>query len=353
MRTVTAAQRAKRRWGGIVGRFFLRLIPLVFLVLVGTAAYNRWAFLHYRGVYPPPGKVYAVDGFGMHVYCTGAGSPAVILESGLGDDARIWGEVQPELSKLTRVCSYDRAGLGWSDPRPDLRDSNSIADQLHHLLAAAGIPGPIVLMGHSIAGFHMRAYLSKYPEGITGVVFVDAATPEDIARIRKIDGRLIRQLVWVKPLMALGLGRLAGRCGSNPPPGMEAYARWYRADNYCNPGYPAAWVHEVEGFEASAREVVHTGPFLDLPVLVFSQDSEFVLSGSSGAANAQDTRIWRDFQEDLKKLSPRSRRIIARRSTHYIQMDRADLLNREVSIFIRQIRGDVPPPSDYGSTKTE
>jgi len=336
-----------------MGRFFLRLIPLVVLVLACTAAYNRWAFLHYRSVYPPPGKVYAVDGFGMHLFCTGSGIPAVILESGLGDDARIWGEVQPELSKLTRVCSYDRAGLGWSDPRPDLRDSNSIADQLHHLLAAAGISGPIVLMGHSIAGLHMRAYLSKYPPGMAGVVFVDAATPDYILRIREGYERFMRQLVWIKPLMALGLGRLAGRCGSNPPPGMEAYARWYRADNYCNPAYPTTWVHEVEGFEASAREVMPTGPFLDLPILIFSRDPELVSSGSSGAANAQDTRIWCDSQEDLKKLSSRPRRIIVRRSTHYIQIDRADLLNREVSLFIRQIRGDVPPPSDYGSTKTE
>lgn len=353
MRTVTAAQRAQRRWGGIRGRFFLRLIPLFALVLTCTAAYNRWAFLHYRSVYPSPGRVYAVDGLGMHLFCTGSGIPTVILESGLGDDARIWGKVQPELSKLTRVCSYDRAGLGWSDPRPDQRDSNSIADQLHRLLAAAEISGPIVLMGHSIAGLHMRAYLSKYPHAIAGVVFVDAATPDYILRIRESYGRFIRHLVWIKPLMTLGLGRLAGRCGSDPPHGMEAYASWYRADNYCNPSYPTAWVHEVEGFEASAREVTHTGPFLDLPILIFSRDLELVSSGSSGTANAQDTKIWNDSQEELKQLSSRSSRIIVRRSTHYIHIDRADLLNREVSLFIRQLRGDIPPHSDYGSTRTE
>ena len=333
-------------------RFFLRLILLVVLFLACTAVYNRWAFLHYRSACPPPGKVYAVDGFGMHLFCTGSGSPAVILESGLGDDARIWGAVQPELSKLTRVCSYDRAGLGWSDPRPDLRDSNSIADQLHHLLRAAGISGPIVLMGHSIAGLHMRAYFSKYPDGIIGVVFVDAATPADIPRALEGEERLIRQLFWIKPLMTLGFGRLAGKCGSNPPPGMEAYARWYRADNYCNPGYAAVWVHEVEGFEASAGEVMHTGPFVDLPTLIFSRDPELVSSKSSTAASAQDTRNWCDSQEGLKKLSSRSRRIIARRSTHYIQIDRADLLNREVSLFIGQIRGDSAQPVDYGSTQT-
>src|SRR5215472_17516695 len=102
--------------------------------------------------------------------------------------------------------------------------------------------------------------------------------------------------------MTLGLGRLAGRCGSKPPPGMvEAYANWYRADNYCNPGYPNAWVREVEGFESSAREVMPTGPFVDLEILIFSGDP----------ASDQQTRIGTDSQEVLKRLSSRSRRIIA------------------------------------------
>jgi hypothetical protein len=134
---------------------------------------------------------------------------------------------------------------------------------------------------------------------------------------------------------------------------MEAYARWFRADNYCNPDYPTIWVSEVEGFEASAREVMHTGPFVDLPILVFSRDPQLDSSKSSEAANGQGTRLRSDPQEDLKKLSSRSRRIIARRSTHYIQIDRADLLNREVSQFVGQIRGDVAPASNYGSTQTK
>ena len=93
---------------------------------------------------------------------------------------------------------------GVPDPRGDLRDSGSIADQLHHLLAAAGISGAMVLMGHSIAGLHMRAYLSKYPPGIIGVVFVDAVTPEVIPQVREGLDPFMRQLVWIKPLMTLG-----------------------------------------------------------------------------------------------------------------------------------------------------
>jgi hypothetical protein len=124
---------------------------------------------------------------------------------------------------------------------------------------------------------------------------------------------------------------------------MEAYTNRYRADNYCSPGYPAAWVRQVEGFESSAREVMHTGPFVDPPILIFSR----------APACAQETRSGLDSQEDLKKLSSRSRRIIARGSTHSIQIDRADLLNREVSDLMLQLRGDLPLSSDYGSTKVE
>jgi len=250
---------------------------------------------------------------------------------------------------MTHVCSYDRAGLGWSDPRPGMRDSDSIADQLHGLLAAARTSGPVILVGHSIAGLHLRAYLSKYPQGIAGVVFVDAATPDEIQGMREVYAQFLRQLVWIKPLMTLGVVRLAGRCGATPPSGMEAYAGWYQADNYCNPSYPTIYRRELDGFEPSAREVMDTGPFADLPILIFSRDPNVTRPLLSGDARARVSSL----QEGLKSLSSRSRRIIAQRSTHYIQIDRPDLLNREVALFIRQNRGDAPQPTGYGSTKTE
>jgi pimeloyl-ACP methyl ester carboxylesterase len=353
MHTTPVVRPAPRRWGKIVGRLLLGFILLIVIVLTCTAAYEWWAFPHYRAAFPEPGKLYPVDGVNMHLYCTGTGAPTVVLESGLGDDARVWGKVQPELSKLTRVCSYDRAGLGWSDPRPGLRDSISVANQLHGLLSAAGISGPVVLMGHSIAGLHMPAYLSKYPEDIVGVVFVDAVTPEEIEQMPEIidlQRRFIRQLVWLKLLVSLGVVRLAGRCGATPPPGMEAYSDWYKADNYCNPSYATVYRRESEGYEISGRDAMQTGPFRDLPVLIFSRDGAGPLPE---ALRAKVASVHFRTQENLKGLSSHSRRIIARGSTHYVQLDRADLLNREVSVFIHQLRGGVPQPSGYGSTKTE
>lgn len=250
----------------------------------------------------------------------------------------------PELSKLTRVCSYDRAGLGWSDPRLDLRDSNSIADQFHALLPSAQITGPIVLMGHSIAGLHLRAYVSRHPQTVIRLVLVDAATPEQIERLRPFTERFDHQLLRIKPLMKLGIGRLLRRCGDTPPGNVQAYIGWYQADNYCNPGYPEAFQREIEAYPTSVRKVVGTGPFGDLPIRIFSQDPRF---GADGAA------LTYRFQESLPHLSSRSRRIIARNSTHYIQFDRPELLNWEVPVFLRQVRGEVIDPAYFGVTVVE
>ena len=124
-----------------------------------------------------PGATYEVDGHRMHMDCVGNGSPTIVLDAGLGDDGLIWGGVQPVLAKSTRVCSYDRAGFGLSDALPGPRDADHIAAELHGLLAAAGIDGPIVLMGHSIAGIYIRDYATKYPADVAGLIFVDGSTP--------------------------------------------------------------------------------------------------------------------------------------------------------------------------------
>jgi pimeloyl-ACP methyl ester carboxylesterase len=136
-----------------------------------TVAYTRLARAHRA-----PGTPYTVDGRIMHIDCTGEGTPTVILESGIGDDWLIWQAVQPELSEATRVCSYDRFGLGWSEPSSGPRDAVSIAAQLHTLLNVAKINGPLLLVEHSGGGLYIRAFTAIYPENVVGLVFVDATS---------------------------------------------------------------------------------------------------------------------------------------------------------------------------------
>ena len=114
------------------------------------AAYNALSLRHYRSIAGVPGKLFTVDGYRMHLFCTGHGAPAIILDAGLGNDSLIWAKVQPQLSRQTTVCAYDRAGYGWSELQPGPRDANSIANQLHSLLRVAQVPPPYILDRKSV-----------------------------------------------------------------------------------------------------------------------------------------------------------------------------------------------------------
>jgi len=126
----------------------------------------------------PTGKRVDIGGRALFISCAGSGSPTVVLEAGSGNSAETWVGVQPEVARFTRVCSYDRAGLGQSDPAPSgVRTVQDSVDDLHALLAAADISGPIVLAGHSLGGLIVRLYASQCPGDVAGVVLVDGMPP--------------------------------------------------------------------------------------------------------------------------------------------------------------------------------
>ena len=123
----------------------------------------------------------------LNIYCTGNGSPTVIFDSGLGDRDRVWGLVQPAIAAETRACSYDRAGLGFSDPSPKPRTSTNIVDDLHRLLQAAHIKPPYVLVGHSLGGMNIKLYAETYPWEVVGMVFVDPSDENQGKRFWALD----------------------------------------------------------------------------------------------------------------------------------------------------------------------
>jgi pimeloyl-ACP methyl ester carboxylesterase len=331
-------------------RIVLFAVALVFLALGLSSGIN--ALLLHRERSAMPGRLVLVNGHRMRIECTGSGSPTLVLDAGLGNDGLIWSAVQPTLSQTTQVCSYDRAGMGWSDPVPPPRDADAIAAQLHGLLLSAGITGPIVLMGHSIAGIYIRDYASHYPDQVRGLIFVDASTPlqnRDPAFAREFrPGPSPWQKFLTQSLFVLGIPRWLGGCKNNFPQLPPARAR-LQSEERCHlvASSPSG---EFASFDRSGEETLHTGPYGDLPVLILSSDPAKALAQHQPQVIVN---TWSRMQANLKNLSTRSRRIIARTSGHYIQLQRPDLIDREVPLFIDQIRATAPPPTQYGTTTTE
>ena len=351
-RVLSLTTKVSRRWRRVAERIVLSIVVLVAAFLAGSSAYNAIALHLFWATNSPPGAFYSVNGHRMHIICTGSGSPTIVLEAGLGNDALTWGGVQPVLSSTTRVCSYDRAGFGWSDPLPAPRDADQIAAELHELLLQAKVTGPIVLMGHSIGGMYLRDYATRYPENIVGIVFEDSSTPlQDEnpvmkAAASKAPPRWAFELL-AKSAMSTGVPRLMGMC-SQSIKGFDARAAKLQAEDICQT-HMSAMFDYMDSINRSGQETIHTGPYGALPILIISEDFAKMAAGSS----TDLANVFYGMQEDLKKLSTRSRRIIAKGSTHYIHIDRADLIEKEVPLFIEQIRGTAPQPTNYGSTITE
>lgn len=171
--TATRHVQPAQRWSGMLKRGLRALvIVLASLPVLGftyetvAAALDAWRFA-------PPGKLVAVNGHQMHINCTGEGSPTVVMDAGLGGWSLDWSAVQPEIAQFTRVCSYDRAGLGWSEPGSAPGDAQRAVEDLHALLISSGERGPFVLAGHSAGGLRAVLYAHTYPQEVAGVVLVD------------------------------------------------------------------------------------------------------------------------------------------------------------------------------------
>lgn len=136
--------------------------------------------------FPPPGRLVAVDEHQRHLFCTGAGTPTVILEEGAGGASLNWVWIQRKVAVTTRVCSYDRPGYGWSDPSDTPRDAETVARELDALLKSAGEKGPFVVVGHSLGGAYARMFAAQQRDNVVGLVLVDATSPSAIVTLDEV-----------------------------------------------------------------------------------------------------------------------------------------------------------------------
>jgi pimeloyl-ACP methyl ester carboxylesterase len=304
-------------------RVLVGLCSLIVVTALTGALYQTVATRKDLAVTPPPGQLVDIGGYRLHLWCTGNGAPAVILDTGLGGSSAGWGFVQPDVARFTRVCSYDRAGMGYSDPGPSPRTARRIASELAKLLDRSGIAGPVVLVGASIAGFNVRVFASDHPERAAGLVLVDASHEADAHEVPRM-ARFVPLLSTVGVLRLFGVS-FGGRIESLPP----SVQRYALATRFRAAGYQAA-ADEIIHIRESVSEVRSSRRKLTIPVVVVT-----------GARGADEN--WRQLQQDLTSLSERGCLMIARQSGHVVSVDQPEVVVDAIRTVVETVRGhDVP-----------
>jgi pimeloyl-ACP methyl ester carboxylesterase len=208
------------------GRWLLYPVIVVLALASIGGGYQTLGAAADANAYPMPGQLLDVDGHRLHLRCTGAGTPTVVLEPGAGEMSSNLGWIAPAVARDTRVCVYDRAGRGWSEPADTAQDGAQIATDLHRLLQRGHVPGPYVLAGHSFGGLYVLSFAARYPDEVAGLVLVDSTAPASAVNAGAAspghggasDG-MSRVSALVAAAARLGLGRLYAQVdfGSLPP----------------------------------------------------------------------------------------------------------------------------------------
>jgi pimeloyl-ACP methyl ester carboxylesterase len=313
-----------------------RIVVIVLAIVLGLAlagiVYENIFEARDRRLNPMPGKRFDVGGYKMHINCTGQGSPAVILESGLGDTFISYRKVQPQIAQFARVCSYDRAGIGYSDSSRQPRTSKVMATELHALLHAAEIAPPYIVVGHSLGGFNMRLYASLFRNEVAGMVLIDASHPDQENRfppeLKNMEGTWLREAEFLAYTMPFGIPRLIGLCDDEPAQ-RAAECNWHTARE---------GVAELKCFAVSAAQTAATGPFGDMLLAVLSHDPDKPSADLPPDLAKPANDAWEKMQEELSHLSTRGTQTIAKNSAHYIQIDRPDMVIEAVRNVVDQAR---------------
>jgi pimeloyl-ACP methyl ester carboxylesterase len=299
-------------------------------VLVGLTAQRIFEIQAVRR-FPPPGRMVEVGTAQLHLVCQGEGSPTVVFISGWPDTHLVWQKVQPQAAARVQTCSYDRAGLGWSDEPAGRSDwsGETMARELNAVLSAAQIEPPYILVGHSLGGAVARIYAGLYPDHASGLVLVDPAVEENFssqpAEFQALQARLASMLQVGRAAAPFGLTRLVqpdGFTHSSLPDPLKpasreitlrtqsfrtAYAERRdlsttlgQAERLAAPDYPVIVL-------ASRRSISPTDVPLDFPV---------------DASNA----IHLEVLQHLSSRLPQAELVIAEHSDHYIQLNEPDLV---------------------------
>jgi pimeloyl-ACP methyl ester carboxylesterase len=300
-------------------------------------------------VYLKPQRLVEVErGRRLNVYCVGAGSPAVIFDSGLGDGMMVWALVQRQVAATALACAYDRAGLGFSDPSRRPGTSANLVDDLHRLLGAANIRPPYVLVGHSLGGMNIKLYAQTYVADVAGLVFVDPSH-EDLARksweldaeLERSDAafmKFLQRCLDARPKEFVAGSQLRELCGT--PPNRERFSEPINAlqvERSTRPEYRRAWITELQNvWTTSAAQLRAARRDLgDIPLVVLTHEPL--------PRQAHETQEMRDAQNGIRTqlhaeiaaLSSRGTVRTVHDSGHYFQLDQPQEVTAAVVEVVR------------------
>jgi len=316
-----------KRW---VKRILWAFIGLLAALALGGALYQLAAEHHDRQCFPQAGRSVDLGGFSLNINCTGLGSPTVILESGLGVPAIGWNLVQPDIAKFSRVCSYDRAGYGWSASGPSPRTSLEISKELHALLEKAGVSPPYTLVGHSFGGFNVRVFNGLYPGEVLGMVLVDSSHEDQESRMpasfQAAMAKSDRQIQRVRRVMPLLIHLGIARAALNADPSLHFLPRDLSEEIVylqLQPKFVDAIAGELASFSESARETRDSGNLGDKPLIVLTAGRMQEAPGVPPQDLAAFQEIWiKELQPSLAHLSTRGRQVLVPDSDHLIPFER-------------------------------
>ena len=332
----------------------LLFVSILVAVIIAGLVYQAAGTAMDRRLFPPPGKLLDVGGRRLHLIESGQGSPVVVFESGISASCLNWTHVRERVAQFTRCCSYDRAGLGWSDPVSTPRVASRIVEELHALLQAAGLPPSYVLAGHSFGGLLVRAYAAAYPDEVAGLVLIDPLgagewlqpSPEQIRMLRRgvrlsRRGALLARLGVVRFSLALLSGgakvlpqliaklssgkgestvsRIVGEVRKMPPetwPMVQAH--------WCQPKSFIGMASYLASLPETSAECVHLGELCGVPVTILS------------AANSKPAELAE--RDAMAGSSPHGRHIVAGKSGHWIHLDEPGLVVQAIRDMVELAR---------------
>jgi pimeloyl-ACP methyl ester carboxylesterase len=320
------------------------IAAFIALAVGGGAFYEQLSQYRAARDFPPPGKMVDVGGHRIQLNCEGVGSPTVVFESGLSVEGSLtWSDVQPQVAKRTRTCSYSRAGLMWSDASTASADINRVAHDLHSALTNGGEEGPLVLVGHSLGGPYVMGYTKYFGDEVAGLVLVDASHPDQVQRVagvttesRSALSRAAVSLAWTGALRAIMPALLPP--GSHHAPRNAQAIQAYAAKSF------VTLFEENDVIDSTLEEAGTFRNLGDRPLIVLTAMAPFTepelrAMKITQVQGAQVKSIWRELQQDEASWSSRSRHVLMPHAGHNIQKEDPGAVVESVLSVVDAVRG--------------